>query len=683
MDCIGWNKKLLYVVSFSRHSVVDTTTRYTRKYDEVLLRRAELSESFVSGQVKHFDKLVNDSYVARLSRTASLHGTSNKWGANVEVGNGSIDVSLEQLATRRALHCRELLGYMFSKEQSWKPEENVGRISGDESWKQLRGEDGSGGGEDKKPSPEECELSIAAKAKCGAVSHLKLTGNENTFSAGDSLQESRYCRSWLRNGYAPFGTVSGSRAEVVVLPTEVCLPNNTVRPLPLPDEAQSNIRNGAMELYTSHPDIDCKIAYCGIPIVIDGSMNRHSGIVFDISNSGAIIRAESRSQRGNESFEFDPGAATVAGTADAIAGSMIAVTTSVCARGIENFPATSLNMLDMCRYSVYNFDASLASPVAEYEIIYDFLCTFPSEAVNLSSPDISKSELNHLILKYLAIPDVQGCSVCPKRNLFLVFRYTPGSGDILQGCRGAVSYVKKIAYDCLSKGHGTSAVSDRPDATASEGSSSNAGDGVVVDAGSVVCSSVELSLPMAASAVLSPVPVRCEHVAASTWLYFAQSSRVSYPDTQQFDTTQGVGSFLDAIEGQTVGSNGVQLVEIIVHAGKINCSVFIFIACKNSILGAYVNGLSCVYKIERGVSCDSGDGLKTESPRAAADAPAFSFSSADLFGQNDSPQRTLVKINSDPITAITVKSGGWVDSIQFQRKSGVIQKLVVPYANYC
>ncbi|CAM9205633.1 unnamed protein product, partial [Ectocarpus fasciculatus] len=43
----GWNKKLLYVVSFSRHSVVDTTTRYTRKYDEVLLRRAELSESFI------------------------------------------------------------------------------------------------------------------------------------------------------------------------------------------------------------------------------------------------------------------------------------------------------------------------------------------------------------------------------------------------------------------------------------------------------------------------------------------------------------------------------------------------------------------------------------------------------------------------------------------------------------
>jgi peptide-N4-(N-acetyl-beta-glucosaminyl)asparagine amidase len=36
----GWNKNLSHVLSFSRHGVTDASPRYSRKFDEVLLRRS-------------------------------------------------------------------------------------------------------------------------------------------------------------------------------------------------------------------------------------------------------------------------------------------------------------------------------------------------------------------------------------------------------------------------------------------------------------------------------------------------------------------------------------------------------------------------------------------------------------------------------------------------------------------
>ena len=86
-----------------------------------------------------------------------------------------------------------------------------------------------------------------------------------------------------------------------------------------------------------------------------------------------------------------------------------------------------------------------------------------------------------------------------------------------------------------------------------------------------------------------------------------------------------------------------------------------------------MNGISCIYKMEQELPCD--DGLTSESSRSGSHTASVTVPSVELFGQNDSPQRTRVLVNSDPITAITVKSGGWVDSIQFQRKSGAILKL--------
>lgn len=77
-----------------------------------------------------------------------------------------------------------------------------------------------------------------------------------------------------------------------------------------------------------------------------------------------------------------------------------------------------------------------------------------------------------------------------------------------------------------------------------------------------------------------------------------------------------------------------------------------------------MNGVSCSYDFsstETGITCKSGR----------------LFPSVDLFGENDYPDCTRIKINSweDPIISVTVKSGGWVDSLQFTTKNGVMYRL--------
>lgn len=122
---------------------MDTTTKYTRKYDQVLQRRNEMSEQFIQDQVAHFNRLMYETYVFRASSAAVLEA-SNIWGASLSIAPGVVDVSLPQLMTRKKAHDKELLGYKLSEEQKWKPEEIIGRVSGDALWKRQRGEDGKG-----------------------------------------------------------------------------------------------------------------------------------------------------------------------------------------------------------------------------------------------------------------------------------------------------------------------------------------------------------------------------------------------------------------------------------------------------------------------------------------------------------------------------------------------------------
>lgn len=43
----GWGKELTYVIAFSTYRVKDVTRRYTKKWEEVLTRRREVSEPWL------------------------------------------------------------------------------------------------------------------------------------------------------------------------------------------------------------------------------------------------------------------------------------------------------------------------------------------------------------------------------------------------------------------------------------------------------------------------------------------------------------------------------------------------------------------------------------------------------------------------------------------------------------
>jgi hypothetical protein len=65
----GWNKKLTYILSFSRYGVVDSTSRYSRKYSEVLLRRASdqngpIIEAKLKDLIQHHDTIMEQRWLA-------------------------------------------------------------------------------------------------------------------------------------------------------------------------------------------------------------------------------------------------------------------------------------------------------------------------------------------------------------------------------------------------------------------------------------------------------------------------------------------------------------------------------------------------------------------------------------------------------------------------------------------
>lgn len=69
----GWNKKLTYVLSFSRHGVVDATPKYSRKLPEVLQRRGAseegVSERVLQEALARFDESSEQQHLTERNRS--------------------------------------------------------------------------------------------------------------------------------------------------------------------------------------------------------------------------------------------------------------------------------------------------------------------------------------------------------------------------------------------------------------------------------------------------------------------------------------------------------------------------------------------------------------------------------------------------------------------------------------
>lgn len=104
----GWNKKLTYVVAFSRHECVDVTWRYSCKHQEVLGRRNKCDENWLV------------YFLNKLSRKRQANLTK-------EVR--------DELQIRLAFEIVEFLSPKGPKEG-----EDIGRQSGSLQWRLSRGE---------------------------------------------------------------------------------------------------------------------------------------------------------------------------------------------------------------------------------------------------------------------------------------------------------------------------------------------------------------------------------------------------------------------------------------------------------------------------------------------------------------------------------------------------------------
>lgn len=577
----GWNKNLSYVISFSRHSVVDTTARYTRKYNDVLLRRESLGEKFVDQQIKFFDKQMSDSYMERIRGPGVIISATNMWGGSLPALLGTYDVSLMDLIARKKSHARELLGFMFSSEQSWRPEESIGRISGDDAWKRQRGEEG-------KPheSDDANKTSNHVAVLSGIISHLKMDDTCNK----RSITESTYCTPWLYPGFIPPKMISGDKAsDIVVIPDSVALTPTSFNMLPVPSMARKLIRSSIMHLHAPETtDSNCQIAYAGVPIVLHSSLsigeNRRkslSGIIINRSTHGALMQAVTKEGLTENEYSVFSDPSVFIGT-DATEGLLIEASSCVLVDGHHGLTASFLAELDLVRYRCpwSEDNQSCDEEAISFHRIDDCLCIAPIEVVNLEDASSirnkkanSPPEVSTLLDEYLHRPDVVGCSLDPTRTLLLLYGSHIAGGQILKMCPGAVTYAKRANIACpdehrtasgavesVSTGGGMlSVASDRVHAKS-----------VGFDVANILCTSESKEMvPSIPSKSISPSVERCECIAESTFLYISMSSRQAYPDTQHFDTTQFLGSLIPIFGSE------FNLAEVVVHAG-ILIPLFVF-----------------------------------------------------------------------------------------------------------
>eukprot|EP00698_Gefionella_okellyi_P025547 TRINITY_DN9402_c0_g1_i2.p1 TRINITY_DN9402_c0_g1~~TRINITY_DN9402_c0_g1_i2.p1 ORF type:complete len:627 (-),score=102.53 TRINITY_DN9402_c0_g1_i2:482-2362(-) len=115
----GWGKKLNYIIAVNGDEVIDVTSRYTAKWEEVLTRRTNIPESVLA-------ELITQLNTQRRSMISPFR--------------------LQQIASRQAAE----QAYLQARRtvapptvEALKAEEQIGRISGSEEWKRARGEDGA------------------------------------------------------------------------------------------------------------------------------------------------------------------------------------------------------------------------------------------------------------------------------------------------------------------------------------------------------------------------------------------------------------------------------------------------------------------------------------------------------------------------------------------------------------
>lgn len=117
----GWGKKLTYVLAYAHDHAVDVTKRYTRKFDEVLTRRNQFGEQDLKRAMSAISEFATDRAATELRE---------------EVASKRRQV-LEQRATREAEE------FERGGSAPAKPEEQIGRTSGDAQWREQRGELGA------------------------------------------------------------------------------------------------------------------------------------------------------------------------------------------------------------------------------------------------------------------------------------------------------------------------------------------------------------------------------------------------------------------------------------------------------------------------------------------------------------------------------------------------------------
>jgi len=141
----GWGKKLTYCIAYARDHAVDVTKRYTRKFDELLTRRNDFTEKQLQQAMQAINEFAIDRSVATLPE-------------------GDRESRRTALQRRAEVEAKELEG---GGTDTAKPEEQVGRTSGDAAWREQRGELGANN-EAKRQALELSEKGVADAAQSAA-----------------------------------------------------------------------------------------------------------------------------------------------------------------------------------------------------------------------------------------------------------------------------------------------------------------------------------------------------------------------------------------------------------------------------------------------------------------------------------------------------------------------------------